>query len=357
MKTPFLDLKQTDDGWQAGFAFQVFHRNPEDWLRMRWGFNAGALLEEALDRAKLFIEAQSISDAEFRSIIQPTRTFALRGLNIPGIGLQMALIGKVSTEDRETVQKTALNYARELYSTLPQDFISIPIEKSNDYDRLLGRNLLKSQVNIVQIQRGIVPTPGADHRFFHGLWQSSSRSNEQIWRALSNMPRQALFNIQLQPTFFYEGERQAFRELKKRISNLEQATELTPVAIPWIENIIKRRLAIWKKFFILQVHVITEGEVDENLIRSIGSALTRDTGDQPLPGFQIYCPDSGETARSWCENILHLEFIPSPRLEDLADSDEAFAVFRFPYFPEAGIPGANFVPLPQESPHQTNQDH
>jgi hypothetical protein len=95
---------------------------------------------------------------------------------------------------------------------------------------------------------------------------------------------------------------------------------------------------------------MAEGDLDENLLRSIGSALTRDTEKQSLPGFQIVWPDSDVTGQSWCENIFSMEFTPSSRPEDLADSDEAFAVFRFPYRPEAGLPGANFIVHRGESP-------
>lgn len=344
MKKPFLHVHQTEDGWQAMAAFQVFHRQPEEWLRMRWGFNAGALLDEALDRCKLFVESQSLSETEFRSFVPPTRTLALRGINLPGIGLQMGLLGKASGQDREDAQQNALTYARELYSTFPHDFILVPAETSDEYKRLSGENLLCTQSGVAQIQRGLVSIPGMDdHSPVCGLWQASHRSNEQIWRALSNMPQQAMFNIQLQPTFFYEGEKRSLLELKNQISETNQNSESTSAYGAWLQTIIKRRLALWRRFFLLQVHVVVEGVVDENLLRSIGSSLVRDTNELSLPGFQFNLPDSEGTGREWCEAILSMDFIPSPRMEDLADSDEAFAVFRCPYFLEPGLPGAKFM--------------
>lgn len=357
MKNPFIDPTRTEDGWQAGFAFQVFHRKAEDWLKMRWGFNAGALLDEALDRGKLFVESQAISDAEFRSGIQPARTLALRGMNVPGEGLQMGLLGKTIAQSREEVQKTALSYARELYSVFPTDFVLIPAETFSDYERLSGKVLLNGQTGIAQIQRGIVPIPSTpEYHFLHGLWQASSRSNEQIWRALSNMPKQIILNITMQPTFFYEGERRALLEMKSQVPKAEQGDERSTAYVQWIENVIKRRLALWKKFFILQVHVVAEDELDQNLLRSIGSSLTRDAGDLTLPGFQINWPDSELTGRSWCKNILALDFIPASRMEDVVDSDEAFAVFRYPYSPEAGVHGANFMTYREENlPPQSRQ--
>ncbi len=194
-----------------------------------------------------------------------------------------------------------------------------------------------------------MPT-GQEYRFLYGLWQASVRSNEQIWRALSNMPRPVMLNIMLKPTYLYEGERQVFLEMKKQIQGMDRNNEAISSHISWVEGIIKRRLLQWKKFFILQIHIMAEGELDENLLRSIGSSLTRDANELSLPGFQVNWPDSETTARSWCKNIFDLDFIPSSRLENIADSDEAFAAFRYPFLPEAGVPGANFISLTKEPP-------
>jgi hypothetical protein len=351
MNTPFLKLTQTEEGWQALFAFQVFHRQGKDWIKMRWGFNAGALLDEALDRYKLFIESQTINEAEFHAGAQPNHTLALRGINSPGIGLQMGLLGKACAQEKEEAQRAGVNFARELYSTFPHDFLLVPAELPGDYNRLAGTDIVTANSSVAQIQRGIAYVPLAQSsRYFSGLWQASSRSNEQIWRSLSVMPNQIIFNVMIQPTVFYDGERQSLLDIKKHISKAEQNTDLTSAYIPWAENYIKRRLAAWKKFFLLQVHVIANGDLAGNLLRSIGSALTRNANDLPLPGFQIKWPDSNDASQTWREKILTMDLIPSTRVEDLVDSDEAFAVFRFPYQPEAGLPGANFIAMQKDVP-------
>ncbi len=348
MKKPFLEVKQTEAGWQAIFAFQVFHRSGDEWMQMRWGFNAGVLLEEALDRARLFVESQTVPEAYFRLGVPLTRALAIRGINLPGSGLQMGLLGRVTASSHGEAKQNALNYARELYSIFPHDFIVVPAETPDDYQRLSGQNMLDRQPHIARIQRGDVIIPAiSEYHFVTGLWQSSHRSNEQIWRALSNMPQQALFNVMLQPSYFYEREK--LLEIKDLISKADQSSEPTAASLRWIGSIIERRLALWKRFFTLQVHVMADGELDENLLRSVGSALTRDTEKQFLPGFQTVWPDSDDTKRSWCENIFSMDFTPSSRLNDLADSDEAFAVFRFPYRLEVGLPGANFIAYRKES--------
>lgn len=355
MNTPYLKLTQTGESWQGFFAYQVFHRQAEEWLKMRWGFNAGALLDEALDRYKLFIDSQTLNEAEFHAGVQPNRTLALRGINLPGVGLQMSLLGKVNAQTSVEAQQAARHFAREIYSTFPHDFILIPAGQSTDYDRLSGKGLFTSNSSAAHIQRGIAFVQSTHgRRYFSGLWQASSRSNEQIWRALSAMPTQVLFNILIQPSFFYDGEKQSLLDIKKNMAITGQNTDPTSAYIPWAENFIERRLAAWKKFFLVQVHVISDGIPDENLLRSIGSALTRDEKDLPLPGFQIKRPDSDDDNSTWCEKILSLDLIPASRIEDLADSDEAYAVFRFPYFPESGVPGANFINLQMDSPPTQN---
>ncbi len=355
MNTAYLKLVQTEEDWQALFAYQVFHRQAEEWLKMRWGFNAGALLDEALDRYKLFIDSQTLNEAEFHAGVQPNRTLALRGINLPGVGVQMSLLGKVNAKTREEAQEAGGYFAREIYSTFPHDFILVPAGQPVDFDKLSGIGLVTANSSAAQIQRGaafIQSTHG--RQYFSGLWQASSRSNEQIWRALSAMPDQVLFNILIQPSFFYDGEKQSLLDAKKNMANAEQNIDSTSAYIPWAENFIERRLAAWKKFFLVQVHIIANGLADESLLRSIGSALTRDEKDIPLPGFQIKRPDSDADNSTWCEKILSLDLIPASRIEDLADSDETYAVFRFPYFPEAGVPGTNFINLQKESPPAQN---
>jgi hypothetical protein len=137
--------------------------------------------------------------------------------------------------------------------------------------------------------------------------------------------------------------------IKKNISNLDQNNEAVSVYIPWAENYIKRRLAVWKKFFLVQVHLVVDGAM-ENLIRSIGSAITRDNNDMALPGYQILRPNSPDESQQWRENIRSLDLIQnSLHLDEVADVDEVFSVFRFPYRPDAGLPGANFIELKKES--------
>jgi hypothetical protein len=340
MNIPILELMQTPEGWQAVFAFQVFHRPPEEWMKMRWGFNAGALLDEALDRYKLFIESQAVNENDFHAGTVQNNMLVLRGIHSPESGLKMVLLGKSCASNSEEAQQAAEQYACQVFSTFPHDFLLVPIKPDSDYHHICGEYLLDGNSDIVQIQRGVLSLPKrSDSHTLLGLWQSSSRSNEQIWRALSGMPQPALFNITITPSMLLPHEKHLLEGVKKNIS--EQKDDAIFACIPWIENYTKRRLATWKKFFLVQVHLVTEGGV-QNLIRSIGSALTRDSNDLTLPGYQARYPAPSEK-RQWCESIRSLDLVEnSSRLDDLADLDEVYSIFRFPYRPEAGLPGANF---------------
>ena len=348
MNNPVLILTQTMEGWQAVFAFQVLHLPAEEWLKMRWGFNAGALFDEALDRYKLFIESQAVNEAEFLAGITQNNTLAMRGIHSPEFGLRMVLLGRSCAPTIDQARQAARQYAREVSSIFPHDFLLVPAKTEDEYYQLSGEHLLTGDSKMAQIQRGIVFLPTErGPRYLVGLWQASSRSNEQIWRALSAMPQLALFNIMIQPSILYEGEKHALLDIKKSISSVDQNNEQVSAYIPWAESYIKRRLAVWKKFFLVQIHLVADEGMD-NLLRSIGSALTRDSNDMALPGYQTLYPISPLEGQQWLENIRSLELVQnSQHLDEIADVDEVFSIFRFPYRPEAGLPGANFTAEPQ----------
>jgi len=349
MTSPYFEKVETSDGWQVIFAFRASHRFAEDWLKMRWGFNASILLEEAIDRVKLFVETQVALEAEFRSGNLPNRALALRGINFPGHGLQMAVIGKITGERLEDVEQKAIHYARDIHSTFPHDFV-LTAGDETDFHKLRGDDILCRDAEVAQILRAIVPFPSSHgYHYLTGLWQSSNRSNEQIWRALGAMPDETLFNIVLQPSTLFDGDRQIFLEVKNQIARSDKATEFSSVNITWADAYLKRRLSAWKKFFLLQIHVASAGPLDENLLRSIGVAITRDSNELHLPGYEVRKPDNSDDEKDWRKRILFLDLIPrSSRFDDLVDVEEASAIFRIPYQPETGLPGAVFIDAVQK---------
>lgn len=311
---------------------------------MRWGFNASILLEEALDRLKLFIESQAVNEFVFFDEEQSTRKLALRGINIPGKGVQMSLIGKVTASEQDKAERDGKNYARELFSIFPHDFILKPAETHLEYNLAAGTGLFSKNIQVAAIHRGRVLIPSLrPYQQLQGLWQASTRSTEQIWRALSNMPQAAILNILIQPSILLGNERKRLLGIKAAfLDSNEKPAESLPYH-PWVDGYIKRRLAPWKKYFQVQVHVLVDGLVDENILRSIGCAMARDTTELALPGFEVIRPLSKDEEDLWREDIQALNLIPIKGMDDLADLEETFAIFRFPLRHEFGLPGAKFI--------------
>jgi len=357
MGTPWIeadafDAARKESGWQAVFACQVCVRPFVEWEKLKWGFNASALLDEFLDRQKLFIESQYSIDAAGHVESPDQRTLALRLINIPGEGLQVGLLGRLRADTSEEAEKLARNYLREITSIAPYDYRLYPACSREDFRRIAGWDLLEERegiLSIAEIKRGDVALPWQPgFRVVPGIWQSGSRSLEQIWRSIAAMPRAALLNIALQPSLIYENEKQFLMEIRKnmQISENDQAIPGPLVAnVPWGENYIARRLAAWKKFFYLQVHLVQEGELDESLLRSIGNAITRDSPELALPGYQLLKPATRQEARDWRSQLQQMQIInSSARLEQLADLDEVYAVFRLPHHaPPDGLPGVNYL--------------
>ena len=103
--------------WQAMFACQIRVRAYEERLKLKWGFSPAFLLEEALDRQKLFIESQLSNNPIDNQIEQ--RSLTLRCICVPKSGLLFGLVAKVLAKSQEKVQSFALNYLRELEFYVP----------------------------------------------------------------------------------------------------------------------------------------------------------------------------------------------------------------------------------------------
>jgi len=136
------------------FAFQIGIRSFDERLKLKWGFNSAVLLEEALDRQKLFIESQLYNNPMDNRIEQ--RTLALRCICVPKSGLLLGLVAKVLAESQEKAQSFALNYLRELESIFPYDYTVRPATSMEEFNRLTGKEILSKcnvPTSIAQIRR------------------------------------------------------------------------------------------------------------------------------------------------------------------------------------------------------------
>lgn len=346
-----------DYPWHAVIACQVMVRPFESLQRLKWGFNAGVLYDEALDRQRLFLESQYTINTIKRIERPERRTLALRCINLPGKGLQVGLIAKICAKSPGEARRSAAIYWREIHSLFPTDHELYPATREEDYHRLTGADLLGNEpqpARITQIKRYETPLSGSPSQVpVLGIWQTGPHADEAIWRALAGLPFAAMLNISLRPTLLHDSERKNLLNLRQRLEKMD-AEQSNPIqnAIHkgWVAPFITRRLAPWGKYFYLQVHLVTQGEaVDDSLTRAVGASLTRPAHDRPSPGFETESPESDSDARDWKTALRQLEITRShseysiPRLHEIADLEEAWAVFRFPYPPEIGLPGVTLL--------------
>lgn len=357
--------------WQAMFACQVGVLDHQSWTSLRWGFNAGVLFEEALDRQKLFLESQHSFDSNLGLEYPEIRAVAFRYITTKN-GILIVLIGKVSAKTREQVEISANEYYHELKSTFPYDYSLSPILSKKEFDELTGSRLLigsEDKTDVVQVRRCEMPIPiDRNLPYLQGLWQSSGRAHEQIWRSLSTAQSDILVNIVLRPTILYDNDLAIYSSLLSEVANY-QSGEINQKTFglykEWYENYITRRLTPWKKFYYLQIHIVSNTNINENFLRNVGTTLTQNllvqnVKAQTLHGYQIIRPSS-KRKKEWGEKIYNLNLtfggsqLANPRLSELADLEEVYSVVRIPYSPP-GSETLGFKYLSVENDSKSAQD-
>jgi hypothetical protein len=381
MKTPWIELIQSADQsdfatfgssnfqWQALFASQIQVLDHQSWARLRWGFNAEALFTEAMERQKLFLETQHATKDELIIENPDTRTLAFRYINLPGEGLLLTVLGKISGPSKNEAEKFAHEYHDEITAVFPYDYTLAPATTREEFHRITGQEILRGntrKLSIAQIKRNEVPIISKDKtHILQGVWHSKGRAHEQIWRSLAAREYPVLINTTIRPTVVYEKD---IEFLLKHDDKLREP-DITPTNDriseahkEWDENFIKRRIPPWKKYFYVQVHIASQGQIDDNLVRSVGATLTLASDDKPSEklaeksslGFQVVFSSPEKTAE-WSQKIHNLEIIfsgsqvPAPRLSEVADLEEVFSVARIPYSPpDLGQPIVKFLPGKRE---------
>lgn len=367
MTTPWLEIDEYQDmvsptsqaypetAWQALFACQVEVFPHQEWAKRKWGFNAAALFEEAMERQKLFLESQYGYPDEFGMEPRDNRTLAFRFIKRPAEGLLIAIVGKIQARTRDEVRDCALSYYREVKATFPYDYVLHPACSQHEFYIFSGKDIIEegeSPFSVTQIKRMELPVnPRSNLLYLQGLWRSGPRAYEQIWRSLGASPSPLFLNISLRSTLLYEDEQEGYIQSLNDFSNLKdlQLDEVIGSTLQqWNKDLVERRLAPWKKFFYLQVHLVSTKKLSDHLFRTIGTSLTLNNKGGPLPGYQVTFPRPGET-QSWRAKIKNLDFIltnsflSSPRFSEIADLDEVFDVMHLPYSPpENGFPDLEF---------------
>lgn len=371
MTTPWLEIKEVRDrqvpagpgasdyGWQVMFACLIKVLPHQEWVKLKWGFNASALFDETLERQRLFLESQYAVPGEYAMEPPERRTLAFRFINRPGEGLLLSLIAKVQARSEADATECGMAYYTELKSTFPYDYSLVPATTEVSFRQMIGAELLNDTnqpIRLTQIKRVEVPVqPNRNSPFLQGFWRSGPRAHEQVWRLLAGSTSPLLLNICLRPTILYEKEREKLLRVSEEIAQHSQGVinQNTLAALKqWNKVYIERRLAPWKKFFYLQVHLASPRELSENLGRVVGTSMTLNSIGESIPGYRVTSPRNGER-QSWHNKLRNLEVVFSdsylsiPRLSEIADLEEVFAVTRLPYSPpDDGLPGVTFISNP-----------
>jgi hypothetical protein len=348
-------LRNSEHDSQAFFACQVEVPVHQEWAKLKWGFNVQSLFDEAQERQRLFLESQYALPDEFGMEPADQRTLAYRFIKRPGEKLLVAIIGKIHARSRKDAAESAISYYREIKSTFPYDYGVFPAVTQTEYDRLSGKEILacdSEQAAIAQIRRMEFPIYLKGRSpCLQGIWRSGSRAHEQIWRALGISPAAVLLNISLRSTVIFDDERDAYAKSvgESPAHPKEPLNQLTtPSLKQWLQEAAERRLAPWKKFFYLQVHLLSTQRLSDHLFRTIGTALTLHGKGKSIPGYMVTVPQEKDNL-SWRKKLQDLDviltgsFLPSPRLSEVADLEEVFDVMQLPYSPpENGFPDLEF---------------
>ena len=119
-----------------------------------------------------------------------------------------------------------------------------------------------------------------------------------------------------------------------------------------VENFISQADALHFPY-LYRIHLVSPDGFPEYLIRGIGFAFSHHNETRtPVPTFQVRNPTNMAELEHWRTQLYCLEPDHQPaggldarfsHLRKLVGLQEALALFRLPFPPEAGIPGVTFL--------------
>lgn len=353
-----VNLPET--GYVALFAGKILLKPFEELVAMKWGFSQEALLKEAWDRQKLFVEAHHYADE--RGFVEPPdgRTLALRIIHDPSNpNLQIILLGKIHALTQEAAYSSAHDYWHEISSLFPYDYALRPIGDQSELSAISrfcisneGGSLTETCIEITRFE-GLLQS---DKTFLSviGVWNSTLAANEKIWRILASSPSQVMLNITLRPTILFDDELNALAqmvELANTVSH-DSSNPLTRQDAELIQKLYLERSKNMIHAYLAQLHLVSPTTIPNYIPRAIGSALTHYKQEHSKElGYQMRRPHNKDELSDWLSAIYWLEFYPTPglikdvrlqRLRYLTNSAEASALFQLPYPPKGGIFGVSF---------------
>jgi hypothetical protein len=369
LTVPGREIKETKDSpivtrppgelWHAQFACLIGVRTARQLDDLRWGFNLGALLDEALDRQLLFVESQHFPGEIGEPDPPYPCSLAVRCVHDPDVGnLQLALIVKNSAPTEEEAYRIAQLRWQELCSIFPYDYELVPADSDKTFFRLAGWRFVDQCVDpqdfteVLRYEQEVRP-----ERFYVlGAWRRSKTANEQVWRTLAGARKPILFDITLQPTVLRMYEQDALSTVTKKAQDVvkkEEASLFSKAYANYMSTNTSDLIDFLRRPFIVQVRVLSPSGVPDYIPRAIGFAFTHSGAEiATTPGFQLISPKDKGEVEDWISQLIWLEpdLKPGPftpkyceRLRKMVDARDARQLLCLPYPPGDGIPGVSFA--------------
>ena len=346
--------------YHAVFAARIVLKSFDELMEIKWGFSHDALLKEARDRQRIFVEAHHY--AEDMGLADPpdSRTLALRTICEPSNpNLQIFLLGKICAPDFEGARTQILNYWHEISSLFPYDYSLKPIQTQAEFASISNycstdadKPYLGTCIEITRYE-GILQSEKTVLNGI-GVWNSTLASNEKIWRVLASSPVEVMLNITLRPTIVYEDELGMLAQVIETSDAIahDSKNPLTRQDAELINRLYLERARSMGYAYLAQLHVVSPGRLPEYVPRAIASALThyRQEHSREL-GYQMRRPQNKNEHLQWLQSIYSLEPCLTPsimkdarlqRFRYIVNTDEASALFQVPFPSKGGIPGVHF---------------
>ncbi len=346
-------------GWHAQFAAAIKIRKFEELVKLKWGFDFSALLNEVIDRQRLFIESQHFP-GEPREQPGENRTLSLRFIHDPiGHRIRPYLLIKVQAKDRDSAVDLANETWQEMTSIFPYDYILEPIQdrpaflKATGWDWICSSSDITAQIEIDRYE-GVLCT-GQEMLYLLGSWKESMIGNEQVWRILAGANQLLMINILLRPVVLFDYEVGILSNIADFAETIDKAT-VHPAYLPYIDFAVdnyRKMAANMRHPYLIRIHLASNAPIPDYIPRAIGHALTHTSKPElDTPDYQVVLANSSDELKKWKQLLLWLEpeaFSPTgydarfSRLRNLVDAQEAVSLFRLPFPPEGGIPGVMFI--------------
>lgn len=329
----------------GGSVRPLSHEQRQDY---RWGLVEDSAWAEALERQRQLLAA--LRNPEQNYLLPQARETAvsLTCTADPADGLRLSFLCAVDGDHDAAVHARAAALWQSLSAIFPYDYQLYPFTCQKDLDQHAGFGLLAGLTScreLVEISRfETFMATGSGQAFLLGNWTSLPHADEQIWRTLSGLQAPALLSIRVQPTTLGPAEWQMVSNLGSRVRETVDKIDhpFAQALCRQAAGLYGRRMEEWLDPYLVQVHLAVVGEVPEYAARAIGSALSYGPENNlGMPGYQLRYPADTNQLRSWAGSINHLTFAEPAhklnsalsRLRLLAGTNEALAVFRWPYLP------------------------